>query len=405
MKILFIFFLISFSNHQIIFDFSTDISKNFHENNIYIKLNLGEKDSNIKVYLTFTYDYTYITSKSINGTYDEKKYISYKKLQNEISYFHRGPVSSGFKSSDILYLNINSNNSFFKYENFNFILAKDYNEDYEGLKQGELGLTLCPDLELSNFCFIHKLKKEHLIKNLIFTIKYNSDNEGQFIIGEYPHIYDKDYLKENFKFIYMEYGLKWKIIFDDIKFNNFILNDKNCEFQINLNIIFGTQEFKNIINNNFFNDKINKTCFKGFNDFYKYEYYYCNNNNFKNDFQKIYFIIRQLNTSFELDYNDLFIKKNDLYYFLIAFRINEQTWILGKPFLKKYQIIFDSDKKLIGLYKMNEKKYLFINLIIIILFIIILIIELIYYNKCFNKKRKIRMNEIEENIDYILQKT
>ncbi len=405
MKILIFIFLIPFSNHQIKFKFSTDISNNFHENNIYIHLTLGNNNSNIKVYLTFTYDYIYITSKSINGTYDEKESISYKKLQNEISYFHRGPVSSGFKSSEILYLNNNSNNNFFKYENFNFILAKDYSEDYEGLKQGELGLTLCPDIDLSNFCFIHKLKKEHLINNLVFTIKYNSENEGEFFIGEYPHIYNKNYLKENFKFIYIEFGLKWKIFFDDIKFNNFILNEKSCEFQINLNIIFGTKEFKNIILNNFFNDKINKTCFKGFNDFYKYEFYYCNNNNFKNDFHKISFIIRQLNTSFELDYNDLFTKKDDLYYFLIAFRINEQTWILGKPFLKKYQIIFDSNKKLIGIYKMNENKYLFRNLFIILLFIIILIIEIIYYNRCLKKKRKIRMNEIEENIDYILEKT
>ena len=54
---------------------------------------------------------------------------------------------------------------------------------------------------------------------------------------------------------------------------------------------------------------------------------------------------------------------------------------------------------------MNENKYLFINLIIILLFIIILIIGIIYYNKCLKKKRKIRMNEIEENIDYILEKT
>ena len=68
---------------QIIFKFSTEKSLDLSENNIYIKFPLGESSSYTKVYLTFTYDYTYITSKSINGTYDEKKYKSYKKLQTK----------------------------------------------------------------------------------------------------------------------------------------------------------------------------------------------------------------------------------------------------------------------------------------------------------------------------------
>ena len=58
---------------------------------------------------------------------------------------------------------------------------------------------------------------------------------------------------------------------------------------------------------------------------------------------------------FELSYEDLFISISDNIYFLIIFRKEglyqtNQTWKLGIPFLKKYQIIFNTDTKRIGYY-------------------------------------------------------
>ena len=408
MKImLLISFLSNFKlfSFQIIFKFSTEKSFDLSENNIYIKFPLGESSSYTKVYLTFTYDYTYITSKSINGTYDEKKYKSYKKLQDEISHFYRGPVSSGYKSSEILYLTKYSNEIFYPYHNFTFILAKDWNEDYEGLKTGEIGLTLCPDIELRNLCFIQKLKDDNITKSYVFSIKYNNDNEGEFIIGDYPHNFISNYLEENFRFTRIEIGigLKWKITVDDIKYNNYYLKEKIIEFQINLNIIYAPEEFKNLIDENLFNEKINKSCFKGFSDLFKYEFYYCNSSNIKNNFSKVFFINRELNTTFELGYNDLFIEKNNIFYFLIGFRKGDKNWILGKPFFKKYQIIFDSEKKIIGLYNIKNNKFPIIPLIVILFLIIIIIIQILYYKKNLNKKRKKRMNEIEETFEYLPQ--
>ena len=120
---------------------------------------------------------------------------------------------------------------------------------------------------------------------------------------------------------------------------------------------------------------------------------------------------------FELSYEDLFISIGDYTYFLIIFRKeglyqSNQTWKLGIPFLKKHQIIFNSDTKRVGYYvkekisnnndKINKKDNLnkkgnnkdsidffkkirniislrsFLEIIIIIIFIIILI--------CFGKK-------------------
>ena len=37
---------------------------------------------------------------------------------------------------------------------------------------------------------IYQLKKLNLINTIIFSIKYNKDEEGEIIIGYFPHIYD-----------------------------------------------------------------------------------------------------------------------------------------------------------------------------------------------------------------------
>jgi hypothetical protein len=62
---------------------------------------------------------------------------------------------------------------------------------------------------------------------------------------------------------------------------------------------------------------------------------------------------------FELTYEDLFVTVGDYTYFLVIFRKGKmtelnQTWKLGIPFLKKNQIIFNSDTKRIGFYTENK---------------------------------------------------
>ena len=85
-------------------------------------------------------------------------------------------------------------------------------------------------------------------------------------------------------------------------------------------------------------------------------------------------------------------KKND----------EEEIFIFGKPFLKKYQIIFEPDRKLIGVYTKKTINILNVTLWVIIVFLAIIIISLIILiikrNK--NKPRKIRANELDEEFIY-----
>ena len=68
------------------------------------------------------------------------------------------------------------------------------------------------------------------------------------------------------------------------------------------------------------------------------------------NFKSIFFHSKQLNYTFELNYNDLFLYRNEFYYFLIYFKVNlgDTRWFLGQIFLKKYLIVFDQEKAFLG---------------------------------------------------------
>ena len=113
------------------------------------------------------------------------------------------------------------------------------------------------------------------------------------------------------------------------------------------------------------------------------------------------------NFTFILNPSDLFMLYNDRYYYLVHFLkySNDNSWSLGISFLRKFNLVFDQDKKVLGYYKLNEKTFnenLFLKILLIIalIIIIILIILLIYY-KTLKQIRKIRANELETNVEYI----
>ena len=121
-------------------------------------------------------------------------------------------------------------------------------------------------------------------------------------------------------------------------------------------------------------------------------------------FPKLYLNHKILNYTFEFDYNNLFNKINDRYYFLVVFQLlGFQKWILGKPFMKKHQIIFDQDKEKIGFYiYINDNSNICLFHILSFIFLIIIIfLCVLYFKLLFNKKRRIKACELDENIYYI----
>ena len=120
-------------------------------------------------------------------------------------------------------------------------------------------------------------------------------------------------------------------------------------------------------------------------------------------------LLKEMYHNFTLDSKDLFtiFPDGNRLLFNIEFN-NDNEWVFGKPFFKKYQLIFDMDSKLIKYYikeddeiekiRISDGKVLIIILLSIIIFIIGIFIWRILF--CRNN-RKIRANELEDNYSYI----
>lgn len=87
--------------------------------------------------------------------------------------------------------------------------------------------------------------------------------------------------------------------------------------------------------NNFFNELILKNLCKIFYSSNKwYKGFYCDNNINIENFSNLYFYHKELNYTFNLNYNDLFIKEKDKLFFLIIFKHDSTDffWEFGEVF-------------------------------------------------------------------------
>ena len=202
----------------------------------------------------------------------------------------------------------------------------------------------------------------------------------------------------------------------------------NADFSFTKQIIVGSLNYKKLIIVYFFQEYINKNiCIEeNFSNNINYSIIKCYKRPFEKElikFPELYLYKKEFQTNFCLSYKDLFITLEENIYFLIIFRTpilqqKNEIWELGIPFLKKYQIIFNSDTKKIGYYisrnisndlirkdiKRNNNVVfsfrtfleLFVGFIFILL--IIFLLKSIYYNKIKQQKRPYELQD--EYYDY-----
>ena len=310
--------------------------------------------------------------------------------------------------------------------NLNYIFAPMNNNIFESNIEkknftcANIGLKLSVDYPGTfDYNFLRELKSLNLIDNYVFYIYYidTTKEEGNLVIGKFPHEIDKTkYDIKQYKEIYAlnnKFNLRWMFEFDKIilNFNNnnidkYNITDKlEAEIDYNLNAIYGTKEFRELIENNYFKNKIESNICKKISLTNKNLIFYeCQISLDLKTFPEIKFIHKGLSANFILTYKDIFIPFNDKYVFLIFFDTHEDKnlWKLGKPFLKKYLFTFDLDKKNIGYYSdkkdsnltniepNSEYKYIIIKICIlsIIAFALCFIIP-----KCYYKYKKQNAND------------
>ena len=401
--ILFSFFLNFSLEKYIKYNFQTknSYSGNFPEsyinNDIYINIPFGTPEQIIPLNIRLQNHITVITSEDCEKDpikkFSYSSSITFKKLKKTKMNFSGREYLKGFKVSDTITIGEN------KIDNFEFLLADSINY----LQSGILGLKFKENHDsLVDMNFIHQLKKKDIISSYSFSLNYLNNDNGELIIGEYPHLYNKNYLENNF--VHMKSGvsgslINWIIDFDEIFYSNIrIKGIKKILLKIEFSFIIGSKEFFDVIKKEFFDN--NNKCKLDNNTIYKY--YICDNDVDLTKFNNVSFGLKDIKYYFNFTHKDLFFELNNKKYFQILFNVNEtiKEWVFGKPFFKNNFLVFDSDRKIIGMYlnsnkdKFNKSFY-HILIIIFIIIIIILIIYIIFYLKKYKFIRTKRGNELE----------
>lgn len=356
----------------------------FYESNIYIdKSNLSPNNR------TFPINETQIgykkelskrfkrTNISLTSSYRNNYYFSAKDNLKIDDY--RNILTKYYNSTMIFpHAQFNLVNFSFVYEETNINSdIKDKNEKEEDEQIcGSFGFTIF--YQKNNNKLIEQLKSSNITRNYYWSFNYTSLDKGFIIIGILPHEYnpdkyDIDDLTETYTSM-DEGDIKWGMDLNQIYF--FSSKNKKDEkihvkslvaegvFEFTMQLIVGSFSYQELIIEHFFKEFYDKNiCIE---EEYKLDINYtiirCKKESFENNiksFPTLHLYNRAMQNVFELTYEDLFVTAGDYTYFLVIFRRgglskSNQTWKLGIPFLKKNQIIFNSDTKRIGFYTENK---------------------------------------------------
>ena len=388
-------------------------------NEIYSSFLIGNPPQNISIYYHFQEYQFYLSKYNDSLHYDIDKSFTYTLVKYETflnTIYYRGSYST----DQFNLTNEKNKSSNIKLE---FIYATHFKDDsYDFVPlEGIIGLSFYNPSSQNLSHFITSLKQSKAINSYIWSIKYNNENSGNIIFGSRPDELEPDkYNYDNLKWTKSDiniYSIKWYILFDQIFFGEKLSQEQLINFDFNKNISYikldqtrqcqliienglikGTKEYKELFLKIFEND-----CEETNEE--DLIFYSCKLSTNIQKLPSLFFIHKELKYTFTLDANDLFVKELGKYYFLVYFfEKGENNWSFGKPFFKKYQLLFDHDKRLIGFYNGYDKKSN-ISLFLIILFLfIILILSIFVIHLAKNKTRKKRINEIEDNYEYFPQK-
>ena len=417
---------------------------------LYSFMKIGDPESIAKVYISMENPYIVISSKfisktekDINYNYDIEKSITFKNISKTGKVYIKSVNDMIVKEKLKINILNNQNNNLEEIVvddiNLIFPIIKE-NNDTDKIKIYELivGLKILIDnnnaFQKDKYSLIYQLLEKNIIKDSHWSIFYKKGNnkngenlynlnelintKAELIFGDYPHNYKPYLLNENqLTTIKSKYAF-WNLYFTSIYFYN-STNEKQfldlpkAELSINEFYISGPMSYYRHINKHFFEKYIiENICHAEYSG--KFLIIYCDKSikfdvNNLQEFPTIYFEHDELNYTFELTYEDIFIEQDNKYWFLICFEsyYEAENWILGSIFLRKYNFVFEQKTGTIGFYNMNttqeemkeEKPKRSIGIIIILFIIysiVFIIIGFIVAKKYYKKKKKKVANELDE---------
>lgn len=372
-------------------------------------LNKYENYPSVTFYGDIYDDFYFTLSDNLNSSFTTKNKTNLKFTFYAVYTAHN---DSEFDTLDLSHLNIT----------FSFVLGMKIEEDYSKGRS----------------CFVKDLKDNGVIPSFDFSFDfYNNitydttkdyDQIGRIIFGEFEQIYNKHkYPERNLrttKMISNANTVDYKMFISETyleKNEKIHLDSQFIEFVFDQSLITGVDDYKTLIEGNFFNKyESGKMCEKQtilFHDESRVipiEVFVCDRElieKHKKEFPILKFYSRDMDYTFEFGYEDLFREYMGKVYFMVIFpsyRENPLDWTFGKIFLRKYQLFFNVESKTIRLYsELKEKpkegssfpKWL--KIILEIIMIGLLLCVAYYFGKILNRKRKMRAQELDDTYDYI----
>jgi hypothetical protein len=280
---------------------------------------------------------------------------------------------------------------------------------------GDLGLKAYEYIKekdynrLTNYSFITSLYKNGYIKQKVFTLNFNNKNEGEIIIGSKPSDYS-NYDEDTYKNAYIpsfneETFWGFDTVISYINKDRVSNTKEKVVLEIENNIIIPIKSYSEKIKEVFFKDLVykSKCSFEDANE--TFSFYHCDKDIDISSFPILSFYQQNINYTFELNATDLFVEINDRLYFLMNFANNDEyKWVLGSPFLLKYNFTYDFDSKSVGMYFGTKEKpkegFNMVWIAVIISATIIVILGVVIFIVIKKFPRKTRANELKENFEY-----
>ena len=324
-------------------------------NSTYTTLNVGTPPQIVDFYFNLEHSKMYVTNIGCKDTnLFDTEYSSSLFVLGEPNI--EDPLHSTIIAMDSLLFCSNMSLTE-KIEEFPLYYSVDFNKEQQYLC-GNIGLSI---MSYENF--------EDFSDELEYYLKFMRSQNNYFSFFNYKgedFIVNSIFLHQEFKDIFKDIqaiswinpiirnnSLRWEISMNDIYYNSKHLKT-NIIFEINplFELIVGSNDYMKNIQKDFFDFYVDKKIcliiiIKG------YKIFECDSKYFQmNDIEKfpnLYMYNGDINHVFNMIGEDLFIKLNNKIYFKIIFN-EDNKWIMGRIFLRKYPTIFSPSNRIIGFY-------------------------------------------------------
>lgn len=281
---------------------------------------------------------------------------------------------------------------------------------------GILGLDYADysQMHFHNQSLIENLYNKQLIKSKIFTFQYSTSEDSPSIlsIGDI----DKEIISSSkryhtFKLLDDSFSINWavngtKVYFGQEALNNSLSSKTKFRFAFEHAFIMAPIKLQIFLRENYLLSYIkNGDCIE--NKSFGTIWFECNMNIDISNLEPLNFLIQGY--EFTLEPHELFVECNSTKIFVVCVNNKgagmKEDWLIGEPFMRKYQVVYDKEKDMIGIYNPKGLVYLGIgdfsednNNYLISIVIVSIVLGLVIIICCVF--RKIRLNKIQNRDMY-----